>query len=255
MLKAFKVWRRHILWWTAVLLAALALKHHYSVAAAQELAWVFRPLAMLLEWITGFSFYQDSNHEWLSSAANIRLVKACAGINFMIMSFLGYAWILRPEARANTQGFWSLVGQLLLLPAAAVVAWATGLVANSLRIMLALAAADQGWEQWLPGIDGSELHRFIGLSVYVPLLSLQMALGDRLRNGYGKGAGYSALVAPLLLYPALTLVVPLLTGNALQNSGAFMEHLRYVLGLNVVLGSLLVIRRRKQNRGLSEQTG
>ncbi len=57
--------------------------------------------------------------------------------------------------------------------------------------------------------------------VYIPLLSLQLTLGDHRDRR-------AALAGPVLLYLLLMVVVPLLTGNAFQNPALFVEHLLYV---------------------------
>ena len=86
-------------WWLTALAVALAIKHHYSVASAADLQWMLRPLSQLLEWISGHPFHRDGLHEWVSESADIRLVKACAGINFLLMSLLAWAWVFRPDHR------------------------------------------------------------------------------------------------------------------------------------------------------------
>ena len=53
------------------------------------------------------------------------------------------------------------------------------------------------------------LYRLIGMLIYVPCLSLQLALGGRRDNRV-------VLAGPALLYLLLMVLVPLLTGNALE---------------------------------------
>lgn len=202
---------RTLSWWLAVPGVVVALKYHYSIATVAELEWMFRPLSLLLEWFSGHSFYRDSNHEWVSESADVRLVKACAGMNFLLMSLMAYAWTLRPDPRANSVPLAWMAGRIVLLCAAIVAAWTTSLLANSLRIIVVMTVDP----------DGAELHRLIGMMIYVPLLSLQLALGDRSDRK-------AVLAGPLLLYLLLMIVVPLLTGNAFLNPALFIEHLLYV---------------------------
>ena len=89
-------------------------------------------------------------------------------------------------------------------------AWTTALLANSLRILVAMN---------LPG-HGAGLHRLIGMLIYVPLLSLQLHLGDR-------ETGKAALAGPVILYLLLMAVVPVLTGNAFNSPGVVIQHLLY----------------------------
>jgi exosortase K len=202
---------RTLSWWLTVLGVVVALKYHYSIATAAELEWMFRPLSLLLEWFSGHPFHRDSNHEWVSESADVRLVKACAGINFLLMSLMAYAWTLRPDGRSEDGTLAWIAGRLLLLFAAIVAAWTTGLLANSLRIIVMMVVDPQG----------VQLHRLIGMVVYIPLLSLQLTLGDHRDRR-------AALAGPVLLYLLLMVVVPLLTGNAFQNPALFVEHLLYV---------------------------
>jgi len=230
-----ETWRwQSLLWWLSVLAVVVSLKQHYSIATAADLEWMLRPLSLLLEWFTGHDFHRDSNFEWVSEGADVRLVKSCAGINFMLMSFMTYAWITRPDTRVDTDHLSLIMGQLLILCAAMVASWATSLIANSLRIILAMAAADQGWELDLIGIDAVELHRLIGMLIYVPLLSLQMMLGRR-------ASIRDAFLAPVLLYLLLMVLVPIVTGNALRHPVLFMEHLVYVSIMVAVMCSIVFL--------------
>jgi exosortase K len=211
-------------WWLAVLGVALALKYHYSVAVAAELEWMFRPLSLLLEWFSGHPFYRDSNHEWVSETADVRLVKACAGINFLLMSLVAYGWMLRPGHHPESAAPVWMARRFLLLCTAIVAAWATGLLANSLRIIILMKLDPQG----------AELHRLTGMLVYVPVLSLQLALG-------GRRDWREVLAGPVLLYLLLTVAVPLLTGNALMNPALFTNHLLYVLVMMAVMCSIYCV--------------
>jgi len=225
-------------WWLVVMAVVVALKHHYSIATAAELEWMFRPLSLVLEWFSGHAFHRDSNHEWVSESADVRLVKACAGVNFMLMSFMAYAWIFRPDRGADSDPWAWVAGRILLLCAAIVAAWTTCLLANSLRIIAAMAVNSHG----------AELHRLIGMAIYVPLLSLQLALG-------GRGDNRVALAGPALMYALLMVLVPLLTGNAFRYPALFMEHLLYVSMLIAVMCSLYYLSQDLKRRRALHHAG
>lgn len=218
---------RILCWWLAVLTVALLIKRHYSIAGAAELDWMLRPLALLLEWTSGHAFHQDALHEWVSPAADVRLVKACAGINFMLMSLLAWAWVFRPVSAVSGSPVVWVVRLMVLLGTVTAAAWITSLLANSLRILIAMQLPEQD----------AGMHRLIGMLVYVPLLSLQL-LAD------GRGNLRLALSGPVLLYTLLMVIVPMLTGNALRSPALFIEHLlmlaamaAVMLGLGAVKGS------------------
>ena len=219
-------------WWLTVLGIALAIKHHYSIASAADLEWMLRPLSLLLEWISGHPFHRDSLHEWVSESADVRLVKGCAGINFLLMSLLAWAWVFRPDHREDVDVPTWVAGRILLLSAVIIAAWTTGLLANSLRILVAMN---------LPG-HGAGLHRLIGMLIYVPLLSLQLHLGDQ-------GNWKAALAGPVILYLLLMAVVPVLTGNAFNSPGQFIEHLLYLAAMMTIMGGLYVRKWGQQKNG------
>ena len=209
------------LWWLAVLAIVVLLKRHYSIATAADLEWMLRPLSLSLEWFSGHLFYRDSNYEWVSESADVRLVKACAGINFMLMSLMGYAWVFRPVPRADSDPLSWIVKRMLLLCAVITAAWTTCLLANSLRILVAMTVNFSAWGLDVIGIDAAQLHRLIVMGVYVPLLSMQMTLGNRSDTR-------DAFAGPALMYLLMMVVVPLVTGNALAHPTLFVEHLGYV---------------------------
>ena len=213
-------------WWLAVLGVALLIKHHYSIATAADLEWMLRPLSRVLEWISGHPFQRDSLHEWVSESADVRLVKACAGINFLLLSLLACAWVLRPDHREDIDVPRWVAGRILLLFATLIAAWVTSLLANSLRIFVAMNLPEQ-----------SGLHRLIGMLIYVPLLSLQLHLGDR-------GNWKAALAGPVILYLLLMAVVPVLTGNAFHHPGQFAEHLLYLSAMMTIMGCIYYVRTR-----------
>ena len=221
-----KAWHWQTLsWWLAVLVVVVLLKHHYSIATAADLDWMFRPLSLLLEWFSGHPFHRDGNYEWVSESADVRLVKACAGINFMLMSFMAYTWIIRPDRCTDTDPLSWIAGRLLLLCSAIIAAWITGLLANSLRIIVAMAVNSHN----------AELHRLIGMVIYVPLLSLQMSLGNRSDNR-------GVLAGPVLMYLLLMVVIPLLTGNAFRHPALFIEHLLYVSMMIAVMCGIYLLK-------------
>jgi len=233
-LRKFRDWRS-LCWWLAVLGVVVAIKHHYSIATAADLQWMLRPLSLLLEWISGHPFHRDALHEWVSTSADVRLVKACAGINFLLMSALAWAWVVRPDRAESVDLPTWIAGRLLLLCAVFVAAWSTSLLANSLRILFAMN---------LSGHD-AHVHRLIGMLTYVPLLSLQLHLGDR-------KSWRVALAGPVLLYLGLMALVPLLTGNAFRDPALFAAHLLHLSVMVVVtLGIYLVCARLYSPRGKS----
>jgi exosortase K len=214
-------------WWAVAVGVAAALKLHFSAAAASELAWMLRPLTVILRTTAGWHFLVNAAGEWECPDAGIVLVKACAGINFMVLSFLGWCWALRPIAAAqggpqatNALPSWARLAGALLV--ALLAAWATALVVNAARILVIVR-----WQpvlaHWLPAGDA---HRLLGLLAYLPALALQGWLVER-------GRPARALLVACGVYAGLMLGVPLLTGNALADPVAFAHHALFLLAVLV----------------------
>jgi exosortase K len=235
-----KSYWQSLLWWLPVFTLAFLLKQHYSNADAAELGWILQPLSDLLSLLTGSEFHRQANGEWLSITADVRLVKSCAGINFMLMSLLAFAWTFRPDRKEQLLSFSWVGGHLALLGAICIAAWATTLLANTLRILLAMSLPTDGSIIQALGIDGEEMHRLIGLAVYLPLLTLQMLPGRRLSR-------WQIISIPVVLYTALMVVVPLLTGNALRNPALFIEHVtQLAVAIAIIQPVLLLLLRRQR---------
>jgi exosortase K len=180
---------------------------------------MLQPLALLLRLLTGWHFQQTPVGDWASHDAGIVLVPACAGMNFMIMSFVGWCWLFRPQRPVQRTAD-AAVEWPLLLAAALLLAWIAALFVNSLRV-LAIVAWQPLLQQWL---DASQAHRLIGLLTYLTALTAQLMLVGR-RRWY-----QAALIGPSL-YVAMMLIVPLLTGNASMKTAAYREHALIVLAL------------------------
>ena len=225
---------RSLLWWLPLITAAYLLKAHYSTATTGELQWMMHPLADLLSLITGHDFQRDSAGEWFSPGANVRLVKACAGINFMLMSLLTYAWVFRPDRNEVPQTRLWYISQMTLQMAVLVAAWATTLMANTLRIWLAmLLQADDSMLQ-ATGLDGGQLHRMIGMVVYLVILTLQMLPSKRITQ-------WQKILLPVTLYLLVLVLVPLFTGNAWNQPKVFLEHVIHLLLSLTLFGGVVYL--------------
>lgn len=213
------------LWMAAAALGAAALKVEYRVADAAQLGWMLRPVAWLLECLLRQPFRATPAGEWQSDAAGIVLVKACAGINFMVMSFVAWCWLLRPVHAARvTRGLWA--DWALRLSGALFAAWAVALLVNVTRILMLMAIGES-----LDSLLGAAAaHRLIGLAVFLPALTAQLLIAEKQRRG-------QAVVIAAGLYVLLMIATPLLTGEAMAHAARYREHALMVL---IVVMPLLV---------------
>ena len=121
--------------WSAQLalvgLCALALKSYYSTATADELRWILAPTTTLVELLSGVRFEFESYAGYMSSDRSFVIAVPCAGVNFLITAFLMLA--LRRLWRERFQALsWRFI------PITAMFAYAGTLIANTVRICIAL---------------------------------------------------------------------------------------------------------------------
>jgi exosortase K len=237
----------------AVLSCAAALKLYYSTASVNQLRWILAPTTVLVELVSGTRFAFESHAGYLSSDRSFLIAASCAGVNFLITAFLMVS--LRKLWRHG----WGTGSDSLawrFIPTAAVLAYLVTIVANGIRISIALYLKRMSQEvNWL---TPNQLHRFEGIFVYFGFLLLLFVVSEKLSSentaslsphgtsprGYsgpelpshrrferGKTALFRASFFPLLLYYVTTLGIPLVY-SAFRPRAAiadFWEHSLFVL--------------------------
>ena len=205
-----------------VLLCALGLKAFYSTASPDELRWILAPTTWLVELASGQSFNFEAHSGYMSSDHSFLIAASCAGVNFLIAAFLMLALKRLWEGRFETIG-------RALVPISLLVAYATTIVTNTVRICVALRLkALQHEITWLsPG----QLHRAEGILIYFAFLFLLYFLTERERKG--RNLLRQSLV-PMAFYYATTLGLPLVNG-AYKRGLEFWQHTIFVLLLPLLL--------------------
>ena len=230
--------------WSAQLalvgLCALALKFYYSTATANDLRWILAPTTTLVEFLSGKRFEFESYAGYMSSDHSFVIAVPCAGVNFLITAFLMLA--LR---RLWRERFHALSWRFI--PFAAVLAYATTLIANTTRIWLALELRARAVA--IGALTNNQLHRLEGIVVYFGFLLLLFLLIEHFESTRPVRLA-RVLAFPLLVYYATTLGLPLLNG-AFERGTAFREHAIFVLLLPllfVVPVTLLYLWRAQLSR-------
>ncbi|HKX31617.1 MAG TPA: exosortase K [Blastocatellia bacterium] len=211
------IWNR-IAQGAVVLAGAFLLKWHYATAGADRLRWILAPTATLVELLTGVSFEFEPHAGYLNLERRFLIADSCAGVNFLITAFLMLSLRRLLGARSESPA-WNA------LPAAALIAYLSTLVANTVRISLAL------WLQRMPAEFGwahsAQFHRLEGICIYFGALLLLFAAGEKLRAQQTSSRSGRALW-PLLVYYATALGLPLANG-ADRRAADFREHALFVL--------------------------
>jgi exosortase K len=199
--------------WLLACLLAIAFKQAFSQMEAAQLQWLLRPLAWLLGAVTDLSFQHQTGGEWLDAKNGLVIVKACAGGNFLIASWLGYLW------RWRDRGFSPALGVT-----AFAAAWAITLTANTLRILLIAHGEDR--LAAVTGISASDSHRLIGIGVYFGCLLAQLASAPARKH---------ALAVATAIYLGITLLLPATRAFVLGLGGLDPGYIAWTAGIPVTL--------------------
>ena len=222
-MRAKTIWGAQL---TLVLLCALALKYFYSTASPNELRWILAPTTVLVELLSGKSFEFESYRGYMSSDHTFVIAAPCAGVNFLLTAFvmLGLRRLWRD--RFQPVG-WSF------LPAVAGIAYVATLIANTVRICVALEGLELSW------LTRNQVHRVEGIVIYFGFLLLLFVVMERFESAK---SSLRRLALPLVIYYATTLGIPLVNG-AYRQYASFWEHFVFVLVLPLLLVVPLVLFR------------
>lgn len=142
-------------------LSAYGLKRHYSRATPDELAWVLAPTAALVELASGATFSRERHAGFVSRELSFVIAPSCAGVNFLIIALCTLMLSFIGQLRG-------VRSQVVFTLSAALTAYVSTVVVNSLRIMVALRLRAR--EATLPMLDAQQTHRIEGVVVYVVCL-------------------------------------------------------------------------------------
>lgn len=153
-----------------VLVGAYAVKRHFSRASVDDLGWVLAPTAAVVGMALDSPFVAEHGVGYFSRQHAFVIAKPCAGVNFLIIAVcaavIGFVGTRR-----------SVRGKLLLVAGTVIAGYAATIVANAVRIAIAvslqddLAAAGEALRE--------RVHRLEGVLVYALFLFGLYALARR----------------------------------------------------------------------------
>ena len=156
------------------LVAAYALKRHYSDDGVDQLGWILGPTAALVELVTGKTFVHETGVGYLSRESFFIIAKPCAGVNFLIVAFAASVF-------AFVRGRRTVPGKLALVAGSALGAYAAALVANTARIAIAVELQPRLAE--LGATARERVHHAEGVVVYLIALLLCFLAARRVLDG------------------------------------------------------------------------
>ena len=149
---------------------AWGLKDFYSRAHFEDLLWVLAPTRRLVEWLTGVAFEPEATQGYLSRDRLYQIVPSCAGVNFMIVAFTSLCCGL-----VHTLS--TLRARLALIAASALAAYGVTVLANAVRIAIAIRLHEAGTSFGF--LTPERIHCVEGVAVYFLFLCALFAVGAR----------------------------------------------------------------------------
>jgi exosortase K len=219
-------WRAGAALGLLTLAAAFGLKLAYSTAGARELEWVLAPSCWLASRLGGITLVWESGAGWISHQPRMVVGPACAGVNFLVVSWLALYFSSQVHFRGAARKF----GWFCASFGAAYVAT---LATNGLRIVLAahLYGADiyAGW------LSPERLHRLLGVVLYCSALlglcrAAELCVAPRapLRASWTR-------FTPFYWYAGVAVGVPLLNRAFVHGPARFAEHALLTLGVGLAV--------------------
>jgi len=218
--------RRRMIWGAQlaiVLLCALALKQYYSTATANELRWILAPTTLIVELLSGRSFVFESFTGYMSSDHTFVIAVPCAGVNFLITAFVMLALRRLWDGRFESVG-WHF------LPVSMVLSYVTTVIANAMRIAIALEIQRRSVE--VNGLTENQLHRLEGIVVYFGFLMLLFVVMERKNSR-------KMWLFPVGIYYVMTLGVPIVNGSF--HRAGFWEHFGFVIVIPLLMLLLIAL--------------
>ncbi len=215
---------------TAILMWML--KRHYSTAGAEQIRWILQPVSGLVAWLSSSDYVWEPGIGYVRADHRFTIAPACAGINFMIMTFGLTVAAFLDHCRHNAGRIIGLVGALSG-------AYLLTLAVNAVRIVLAIALYEHkaawGW------LTPERLHRLAGVVVYFGALGLYYALLKRIisrKSALFRLSPMVSVLLPWVWYVAGAVAVPMVNQLFLGRRLPASEHMLTVIGASAFLWSL-----------------
>jgi len=229
---------KKLVFYTIALVIAFGFKYHYSHADSGDLVWILAPTANLIEMFMPVTFELEKGQGFICSENHVIIAPACAGVNFLIISFCMIAFYGIYRLRYITEKFLWLFFSLAA-------AFVLTLVVNTVRIIISINLYESGFSMgWF---TPSRIHLAAGIIIYVSCLyiayfTIRLILNKYLLNLMKKkpketktpmqpfeGKQNLSILIPLIWYWLIMLGVPLINGWYKKSINLFGEYTAVVI--------------------------
>ena len=145
----------------------------------KDLAFLLKPTDKLVGLLTGSDSVFIENAGYFHEKLNIIIGKSCSGFNFLMLSFLVFAWLA-------VKYFNKPLRKFLNIPIALICAYLLAVFVNASRILAAIAVQNR-MQFFFPG-QGNVIHEAVGIITDLTFLVLAYYLIEN----FLKQRGYNA---------------------------------------------------------------
>lgn len=215
-----------------LLVIALGLKQHFSVATVDDLTWILSPTSKVVTLFTGLEFNQEAGVGYVSSDNFVSIIKPCAGVNFFIILFLLFTFPVVGHIISRKK-------QILFTLGILITTYLLTIGVNAVRITTAILLFKQDFYTELITVE--LVHKIDGIVVYFGALLLLFPLYLKVvAMCLKRESDFSHLKQlPLLIYLVVTLCIPFV--RMFLGTATFipLSHVAMVLGIPLIL--LLIV--------------
>jgi exosortase K len=205
---------------------AWGLKYHYSHADSDDLNWILRPTACLVQATTDMEFERITGTGYVDHENRITIAPTCSGVNFMIIVFCMSAYMgLKKIINIRTMIMWILSG--------IAASYIYTLIVNTIRINISIYSLKselfQAWfsKETVHLLEGVLVY-FIFLLIYYSILNM-IINADPVKNTGWYYRQIKAGLLPMAFYFSITLLVPVLNHRGFPPGNEFADYALIVL--------------------------
>ncbi len=208
------------------LVMAWGLKYHYSNANSDDLNWILKPTACLVQAVTNMEFERITGEGYADHENRITIAPACSGVNFMIILFCLTAYTgLRKTMNLRDAIYWIVLGIVL--------SYSYTLIVNTIRIFVSIHSMKNAmFQSWF---SQDTVHLAEGVLIYFLFLIIYYSLLNRIMNPQADERyttfarqAYTCLL-PAVFYFTITLLVPILNHRGIPPGREFLNYALIVL--------------------------
>ncbi len=211
------------------LMLAFSLKFYYANASSDDLNWILKPTAFIVESGTDLTFVHEQGTGYIDKTQGIIIAPVCSGVNFLIVSFCMAIFtglsVINSIAKKAAWLFFSAVSAYLIT-----------VLVNSLRIVASIRSISIG--NLITEIPAGILHKLDGILIFFSMLCVYHFLMTKLLNN---SITKSQVFVPALWYTVMMVMIPLVNLMFRDSSAGFTSHCFLVISVSISIGFLYLM--------------